>query len=257
MSIRAAKLHTQQAYNLSFRDLMLTKRTALPGIIQVVNYKNGKLISVDVQPAIRAMLSSDDNYSSTHENLPIIPDVPIVIPYSNVNGFSLTVPIAIGDECLLIICDRSIDNWQNSGGIQSVVEDTTPRSHDLTDAICIIGAISEPNAITDYSTSKISLRNKDNTVSVSLDNDSVALTKNTSAITIEDNDMTLSVGSSSISITDDTITLKADTIVLNGAVETTSSFEVGGEMTDKNGISVNAHVHNDPQGGETGAPKNP
>lgn len=121
-------------------------KVAFPGIVNSVN-SNG---TIDVQPAIRDRVK---NLQGLYEyiQLPIIPNVPVCFPSSG--GCSLRMPIAVGDECLVIICDSSFDYWWLFGGIQNPVE---VRRHDLTDAIAIMGIKSTPNSLPHTNTLKLS-----------------------------------------------------------------------------------------------------
>ena len=249
MAIRTKDYSDQQAFDVMFHDLMLNRRTAMPAIIKKVNVSGGKLISVAVQPAIKQMVASLDGLSSSGNSLPIIENVPIVLPYSTTTGFSLTVPIKVGDECLLVIGDRSIDNWQDKGGEQIPVEPVTPRAHHLTDAFCIMGAVATPNAIDNYNLDAITIRNGNNNTTITLDNDEVVIKTATATVTVGSN-IVCNVGASSVTIDEAKITLKAIDIELDGDVTIT------GELLDKNGINIESHFHSDPQGGNTGLPEN-
>jgi hypothetical protein len=82
-------------------------------------------------------------------------DVPIVFP--SAGGFSLTVPVVPGDECLLIFSDTCIDSWWQSGGVQDPM---CLRRHDLSDAFAILGPKSQIKKLTGYSTDSVQLRNE-------------------------------------------------------------------------------------------------
>lgn len=62
-------------------------------------------------------------------------------------GGGLTVPIRQGDECLVFFNDTNLDNWQVNGGQQ---QQATQRSHNITDAIAIIGLHSYVNSVVNY-----------------------------------------------------------------------------------------------------------
>ena len=78
-------------------------------------------------------------------------------------GFTLTFPVNPGDECLLMFCERSIDLWQNQGGVQ---QPSARRFHSLSDAFAIMGLHSRPNSIKNYSQSAIELRTAGNKISI-------------------------------------------------------------------------------------------
>ena len=60
---------------------------------------------------------------------------------------SLTFPIAAGDECLVMFCDRDIDLWYQ-GNPTSVPN--SDRMHDWSDAIVIVGLRSMKNSLQSY-----------------------------------------------------------------------------------------------------------
>ncbi len=259
MAIRSRELTADTALELSFMDAMIDKRTAMPGVIKKINVVDGALRSVDVQPATNLLLAKDQGLGNTPQPLPIISGVPVVLPYAQKEGLSITLPIKVGDECLLIIADRSIDNWQFNGGVQSPVETTVPRTHDLTDAICIPGLSNNVTEIEDYAFDAIEIRNKDKSICIRLNDSQIILKTAEASTTLTSSSMTHSVGSSTISITDSTITISADTVNINGTDLDLNSAQTtfAGTVTDNNGVDLETHIHSDPQGGVTGGPENP
>ena len=66
--------------------------------------------------------------------LPIVHNVPVMHPSSG--GASITFPVNVGDNILLVFSQASLEEWLEDGK-QSTPDD--PRQNDLTDAIAIIG----------------------------------------------------------------------------------------------------------------------
>jgi hypothetical protein len=101
--------------------------TALPGRIQSVSGPR-----VSVKPLVNRQLRD-----GRVDDMAVIPNVPLWFPQGG--GTSITWPVAVGDQCLIVFCERSIDGWKESGGV-SVTED--PRHHAEVDcfALCGIGA---------------------------------------------------------------------------------------------------------------------
>lgn len=124
-------------------------RVAMPGIIQSFNSEEQ---TVTVQPALRENVIQSD-YSKEWTQLPLLLDVPIVIPRAG--DFVLTMVPKQGDECLIIFGDMCYDAWWSYGGIQNQIE---ARRHDLSDAMAILGVYSQPNIISNYSTTSAQLR---------------------------------------------------------------------------------------------------
>jgi hypothetical protein len=131
----------------------------------------------------------------------VIQDVPVCIPTAG--GYSLTFPIAQGDECLLIFNDLEIDNWLQNGG-DPPVNTISSRRHDLSDAIAVFGLRSTPKALQDYSTNSTQLRSDDGTVVIDLANNAITITApvvQLNATDVQVNAETVEIaGSSSVSI---------------------------------------------------------
>lgn len=126
--------------------------TCLPGIIDSVDLV--KMTAV-VQPAIQVSLRGTDGiYRAT--NLPQCLDCPIVFPSGG--GFTLTFPIAAGDECEISFASRCIDAWWQSGNVQPQAEF---RMHDLSDGFVKVGPRSQPRVIPNISTTTAQLRSDD------------------------------------------------------------------------------------------------
>lgn len=124
--------------------------TAMPGIIESVDFTTMTCV---VQPAIQGSVT-DENNDQTIVDLPLLLDVPILFP--SANGFTITFPLAAGDEVLVIIASRCIDAWWQLGGVQVPLE---ARMHDLSDGFAIPGPKSQPNIIPDISSTSLQIRN--------------------------------------------------------------------------------------------------
>jgi hypothetical protein len=157
-------------------------RCATPGI--VVSFDPDKQTCV-VQPAIQEVVLLPppglkplaDGTPNTTQNIPTtvtikpIQDVPIVM--MRVPGWSITLPIVKGTECLLIFADSCIDGWWQNGGVQPQFD---RRRHDLSDAFALFGPWSQPNVLSDYSTSSMQIRSDDKTVVIDLASSGVTIT---------------------------------------------------------------------------------
>lgn len=248
MAVRSKRLSSAEAFLTFLNDEMLDRRTAFPAEITKINVSetNGALLSVDVLPLIQQTISSENTDELTYQNLPIISNVPIVYPHDSVSGFSLTVPVKIGSQVLVVIADRSIDNWQETGEPSQPVETTTPRAHDLTDAIAIPGISNDMSIVEDYQFDRISLRSIDNSVHVYVSDNEVEIESNGSRILVRDNIITLSSGTSSITMTDNSITINADTVTITGNqfnMSSDANNATAADIIGNTGISLNTHVH--------------
>lgn len=142
----------------ALRQAVLGLRCAMPATVVSVDY--GKM-TLTAQPTIKGILMTKDGAAA--EALPILQDVPIVWPSGG--GVTLTLPVAAGDECLLVIADRCIDAWWQSGGVQLPMDS---RAHDLSDAFAIVGVRSLPRAISGISRTAAQLRTDDGGTSISV-----------------------------------------------------------------------------------------
>lgn len=155
---------TLEAYRLAMFGSL---RVALPGIIESFDPDT---VTCTVQPAIYGQRLSDDSVLVSEE-MPILPDVPVVFPRGG--GCTLTFPVNPGDECLLVFSDRCIDFWWQSGGVQEPVD---PRQHDLSDAFAIIGPQSQANKISGISTSAAQFRSDDGSTYFEINPDTKQIT---------------------------------------------------------------------------------
>lgn len=132
--------------------------TAIPG--RIVAFQGN---TVSVQPTIRRRVRGPDG-TFTPRDLPVLQDVPVQFPGGG--GGTLTFPVAVGDECLVVFSSRGIDHWWQNSGVQ---EPATPRMHDLSDGFALLGFRSKPRALSGVSTSTVQLRADDGGTLVELD----------------------------------------------------------------------------------------
>lgn len=151
----------EEAQRASLGGMQARIRTALPGIVAAVDLVKQ---TVSVQPATQGEQESPDG-SSASVNLPLLVDVPIVWPRAG--GFALTFPVKVGDEVLVMIADRCIDAWWQSGGIGAALE---PRMHDLSDAFAILAPSSQPKAklLVNVSSTAMQMRNEAGTAYIEI-----------------------------------------------------------------------------------------
>jgi hypothetical protein len=138
----------------------------MPGIVQSFDASTQL---ATVQPAIRRIFITRDGDKETlvPDDLPILINVPVIFPRGG--GFSLTFPVRSGDECLLVFCERSIDDWHETGKVKAP---TTKRFHSLSDATAIVGISSLTNKVPDYDPVNTEIKKDDGSVSITLNNDS-------------------------------------------------------------------------------------
>jgi hypothetical protein len=108
-------------------------RTCTPGIVKKVSANKAGQYFVDVQPTIMDALPGAFD---TAVALPLVTNAPVIFPGTAAAAFDL--PVAVGDEVLLVFSDRSIDLWMESAGTIPM-DPRDNRLHDLSDAFAIPG----------------------------------------------------------------------------------------------------------------------
>lgn len=101
-----------------------------------------------VKPLQKETIELDTGELSV-QALPVIPNVPVFC--FGGGDFLDTAPIQVGDTCILLYADRSLDLWKEKGGD---VDPIDPRRHDQTDAIALVGLRAKPTALTEWDTSR-------------------------------------------------------------------------------------------------------
>lgn len=84
--------------------------------------------TIDVQPVIAREVNGQT------KPLPVFPDVPVI----NFLGgsSSIQMPIAVGDDCILFISERCLDNWYFGNNNQKPLSN---RMFDYSDAVALVG----------------------------------------------------------------------------------------------------------------------
>jgi len=211
-------------------------QTALPGTIISFNPIE---MTCSVQPAIQGIQFSDTGSSPI--NLPVLVDCPVVFPRGG--GCTITFPIKKGDECLIIFSSRCIDGWWQLSGMSGTNITPRPqlemRMHDLSDGFVIPGPSSQPRVLSSISTTAIEIRSDNRDAVISLNPTSYVIQINTA---------------SSVNITSTGNTnITAPTTAITGNLTVSGTIIANGNITG-GGISLDTHVHSDPQGGNTGGP---
>ena len=81
-------------------------------------------------------------------NYSLLVKCPVVV-ISGGSGY-MTMPIASGDTCVVMFCDREIDTWFTNGGVNAP---QSARVHDLNDGIALVGVRNSLGPISTYGTS--------------------------------------------------------------------------------------------------------
>lgn len=114
--------------------------TAIPGFIEDYDPETRTCTAT---PAISDYLESDGD-DPVNFDWPPIPDCPVW--YLGGGGFVAAPPLKKGDPCLIIFCQRPIDEWWNSNG-QTKVVPALMDTHSESDAIVLAGYLCPQEAI--------------------------------------------------------------------------------------------------------------
>lgn len=83
------------------------------------------------------------------QSYPILVDCPVFTLQGG--GGGIQFPIVPGDQCIILFADRNIDAWFTTGNEQPPL---TPRTHDLSDGIAIVGLNSLASPFSNYQSGK-------------------------------------------------------------------------------------------------------
>lgn len=194
--------------------------TSMPAI--VVSFDPATQTCV-VQPATQRV------FSGTPRDLPVCVDCPVQFPQGG--GVALTFPIVPGDEVLLVLAERAIDNWFASGGTQPPSE---YRMHDLSDGFAVPGIRNQTRNLPAFNMVGAELRLDDSSAAATL-----AL----------DGTVTLRNGAGSIVLgADGTVVINAPAgLQVNGPQTNSSTIDASGNVTAPDviagGKSGASHFH--------------
>lgn len=122
--------------------MMLNLNVCLPG--KIVSY-NAENQYADVQ--IQLLKKYTDFSTEPH---PVIPNVPVRHPRAAGGNAFIHMPVAVGDDVLLVFSQRSLDNWKTQNipvvGQNGGVDTNDTRKHHITDAFAILGGSAMPDA---------------------------------------------------------------------------------------------------------------
>jgi hypothetical protein len=130
--------------------------------------------SVSVQPLIKQAYEDEEGERQV-ERLPVISNVPVCFPRAG--GYRVTFPVAVGDTCLLVFSDASLDIWLSQGGEVDPLDD---RRNALSDAIAILGLYDFGAALTDAPTDCMTL-GADNGPQIYIDQSGIKIGSSTPA----------------------------------------------------------------------------
>jgi hypothetical protein len=214
--------------------------TAMPCIVESFNSAQ---MTISAQPAIQARVRDQyGNFSMV--NLPLLVDVPVF--FQGAGNFTLTFPIAQGDECLVVFGSRCINSWWYQGGIQPPEE---IRFHDLSDGFAFVGFRSLPRAFTVAAHPR--LTSNDGSTYVEMSGGGVVTVVAPTEFVVTSPQIVMnastSIAMNTPAITGDA-TSSAGTMTFNGSIAATGDVTAGS-------VSLKNHKHSGvtPGSGNTGA----
>lgn len=215
-----------EAMRVLFDRLALGLRTALPCVVEAVSADG---TTVDVLPAVSLTHRLDDQALTL--DLPVIRGVPIQLLGSTTRGLFVAVPISVGDDGLLVVADRALDNWQHGAGVRATPEMRTPRHHDLTDAVYIPGVQRLSGVLPDYPIDTVQVRNRAGDCLVEVGAEQVhATTPDGSDVLMQGGDIVMSVpGGAQLVLTGDTVVITGKLLV-SQSVASPSVIAAGKEL---------------------------
>lgn len=118
------------------RDISSNINSCLIGSIAAINTNGTVTVSVNFQKIIRGIVAIPNSPVMGDQivDYPALVNVPL-ITYQG-GGSYISMPIAIGDSCVLLFCDRDMDIWFQNG---QVAPPNSDRLHNINDAIAIVG----------------------------------------------------------------------------------------------------------------------
>jgi len=111
-------------------------RTAIPAIITAYDHATQR---ATVQIAIRHAYRDASGKVVQEQHLPIA-SRPVMFPMAS--GYALTFPLAVGDECLLLVAERSLDEYLDKPSSDATPQDL--RRFDLRDSVVLPVAVAGP-----------------------------------------------------------------------------------------------------------------
>lgn len=121
-----------------------------------------QIIAFDATTCLASVLPKVTFFASDGREMeyPVITGVPVFMPHAG--NSQITYPVKVGDACLVVFAERSIDEWIGKGSN----DNHDPRQYDLTDGFCFVGMMPAQN----ISAENVELINNGTRISLTPDN---------------------------------------------------------------------------------------
>jgi hypothetical protein len=138
----------------------------------------GEIVSFDAatQTASIQLMVDIQNADAVYR-YPVLTNCPVFV-LSGGNG-CITMPVAAGDSCLVLFNDRDIDNWYENG-TESVPN--SPRTHDLSDGLALVGFRNLSNKIFGYDPTELQIRNGTGKIAITADEGKVKMSNDVGSL---------------------------------------------------------------------------
>lgn len=209
---------TKQVANPTLSDIMALLKEDIFKTLNAVQVGtiesfNPETQTASVQVSIKRVVTEDDQGNRVLSDVPLLPSVP-VFQYSGGSSY-LTMPIAVGDTCIVLFNDRELDNWYLDGGRPAP---TSFRKHDLSDAICLVGVRNLQNVIGDFLSNGVRLKYDDNT-----------------KIDLTASNITASAGATELTATETNLDVTTTTVNITAPNVSVSGITTSGQLISQNG----------------------
>lgn len=134
MSINKEQFSIGNLFKRIIKEEISKIHTSIPAEIVAVNSNN----TVDVRPLI-----NDKNLKGEYVALPVISNVPV--KFNRNSTVLISIPLNVKDTGELTFAERSIKNWQLTGGKQNPEDN---RRFNLTDCYFSVGLMKDADGIT-------------------------------------------------------------------------------------------------------------
>lgn len=150
-------------------------RVCMPGIIKNFYPATQTVdVQITVYDKIKPNLPNNLNgYNPTTGDIkiPMLLDCPLLV--ERAGDYAMTLPVASGDECLVIFADMNINQWFSNGGTENIQQKL--RRHSLSDGFAILAPSSVPKSIPNYQTNAMEMRNLERTKYIKIDPSAVTV----------------------------------------------------------------------------------
>lgn len=121
------------------------------------------------QTASVQIMSNIETQTQTYR-YPLLTDCPVFVLSGG--GGCITMPIAVGDSCLVLFNDRYMDDWFATG-----IECTpsSNRTHSLSDGLVLVGFRNLSNSIAGYDSNELQIRNGPGRITISPSNGKLSM----------------------------------------------------------------------------------